>query len=115
MNNGALKAPRDQGDSDAVMVDLEEDLAPLGSTSRVVEFLCISIAGLHGLLKELQDSLCLLHSSIQGREARVARSDVQQEHILAVVKKGEATIRKKIDFFIASFSVCSRPPCPPFH
>lgn len=42
-------------------------------------------------------------------EARVARLDVQQEQIFAAVKNDEVTIGEKIDSFVASFSIRSKP------
>lgn len=60
------KFPRSKDEGDVVMTDLKEDLVPLGFTSRVVDFPLLSITRLHGMLHDLQDSMLLLHSRIQG-------------------------------------------------
>lgn len=93
------KSPRGQGQDDVVMINLDKDCVSSGYTA--VDFSHLSTSS---LLHNIQESLSFLHSRIQGGEARVAMVDLQQEQVLAAIKKGEAVVREKSDVVVASFA-----------
>lgn len=100
------KVPKEHGQG-GVHIDLDEDQASPRFT--VVDFPLLPTTGLHGILHSIQESLSLLHTRIQGVEARVAKFDLQQEQILVAVKRGEAVVRENIDIVVPSFFVRPKP------
>ncbi|KMT17262.1 hypothetical protein BVRB_2g039620 [Beta vulgaris subsp. vulgaris] len=92
-----------------IMIDLDEDPIPQGVASQAIDFPLLSIAGLHGLLKEIQSSIALLGTRVQNLEARIAHQDVQHDQLLQAINKGASNICTKIDFVAASFPIHELP------
>lgn len=88
-----------------IMINLGEDPVPQGAASRAVDFPLLSTDGLHGILKEIQASIALLGTRVQGLEALIAHQDVQHDQLLQSINKGASNIRTKIDTVAASFFI----------
>lgn len=87
------KSQKEQDQGEVVFIHLDSDPVP----STTVDFPLLSTTGLHRMLREIQDSLTLLHSRINVIEATVSTLDSQQQQQLVAIKQADTGIRNKVD------------------
>lgn len=78
----ASKSLRNKGESGDIFVDLEEDMVPLESSSKVVDFPLLSSAALFSFMREIQGLIGSVDQKIQGLETRLMHFEMQHDRLL---------------------------------
>ncbi|KMS99192.1 hypothetical protein BVRB_2g047070 [Beta vulgaris subsp. vulgaris] len=87
------KFQNEQDQGDTLFIHLDSDPVP----STAMDFPLLSTTGLNKLLREIQDSLTLLHTRINAIEATVNVLDSQQQQQMLAIKNADTGIRNKVD------------------
>ena len=87
------KTLKEQDQGEPVFIHLGSDPVP----STTIHFPLLSTTGLHIMLREIQESITLLHSRINIIEATVSTLDSQQQQHMVAIKQADMGTRNKVD------------------